>query len=303
MDTTPLTPLSPAPTVGLVLETDDQHTGWAILRSTASGVTVTRGIEPGGINRDTRRKLTLAAVDEAVALGFAEEQIVDLMIYNAPARNELTNLGQMFSLVHVTQRESIDFDHDTYQQVRANLTEDVSARSTGSAATAPRKLMVAASDGGYHAHFGGGAYGWVRDDGKFGYGTARGVDSALEAELHGLLNLVKHTPAGSNLLVLVDSRAAIDVVNLEGVTSRGAEVSGKAFALVERIVWFRANRVDFRLEWVKGHDGHPLNDGADRLARLSRQSTDFGTPQSTVRTIAQAIVDDALAGRSLALAS
>ena len=261
------------------------------------------GSEPGRLTGELRRKLTLTAIDAAMDLAISEEQIVDLIIYHPSTRNELTNHGQMFGLVSVAQRESINFDHDTYQHIRQDLRSTLAQLTGDTIVSAPRTLLTAASDGGYHAQYGGGGYGWIRDDGKYGYGKAHGATTALEAELSAMLNLVKHAPTTRDLLVLVDSRNAIDVVNFEGVTSRGADISSRALSLVERIVWFRVNRVNFQLQWVKGHNGHPLNDAADRLARLSRQSTDFGTPPATVRLIARGIADDVRGAGHLALAS
>lgn len=300
MHTPHLTSLSPAPTIGLVIETDTNTVAWALIRSTASDVTVEYGVESGRASLPLRQRLTLAAIDQAMELATTEQQIVDLIIYHPSTRNELSSQGTLFGLVHVAQRESIDFHHDTHQTIRQTLLNTISAVSIP---VTPRRLITAASDGGYHAQYGGGGYGWIRDDGVYGYGAARGVSSALEAELHALLNLVKHAPARSTLLIHVDSRSAIDVVNFEGQTSRGADISGKAQTLVERILWFKEHKTPFTLHWVKGHNGHPLNDAADRLARLSRQSTDFGTPRDAVRAIAQGIADDVRDVGHLALAS
>jgi ribonuclease HI len=294
MEAPPLISLSPVPTVALIFESDEVHTGWAIISSTAAEVTAVRGVDVGRANLGFRQRLTLQAVEVGMKLSAQSQQVVDLLVYSRSARNELLSLGEMFGLVQVARGDAIDFEHETFLRVVDELAADVK-ETTGPVVPAPlAPRIVAATDGGYHENYGGGSYGWISADGRFSFGQAHQSSSALASELHALLHLLRRTHAGTRLTVLVDSRSAINAVDLNGCVQHLSHLTSHCQRLVDLIVWQREHRVDFVLEWVKGHVGHPLNDAADRLARLARQSKVFGTPTPAVDLIAKRIATDAL---------
>ena len=95
-------------------------------------------------------------------------------------------------------------------------------------------------------------------------------------ELTALLALLRATAAagraGERLLVLADSQYVIDSVTkwMPGWKRRGwRKADGKAVlnADLMRALDEAMQGRDVSFQWVKGHDGHPLNEAADERAR------------------------------------
>lgn len=283
-----LPPLSKHPTVGLVMEASDTKTAWAIIRSSPeAGSTVELHTESERLDADGRRKLMMASVDAAVEFAADHGGTVDLAVYHSGARNELLELGGVFGPVFVLARSAIAFDNPAYLHV-----VDEAHTSIGKFPAHAPGHVTAATDGAYHRRYGGGAFGWVSSDGRHWYGSSN-ARSSLEAELHAVLNLITATRTGSTLHVLLDSRDAIEAIGTGVVTRRKRSLPSTTLALLHHIGQHQ-QRVTLTLEWVKGHNGHPLNDAADRLARLARQSVIYSTPREVSARIALDIVEDAL---------
>jgi len=109
-------------------------------------------------------------------------------------------------------------------------------------------------------------------------------------ELTALLALLRATAdaglAGDELLVLADSQYVIDSVTkwMPGWVRRGWRKSdGKPVLNVDLMQALDAALAGrhVRFQWVKGHDGHPMNEAADELARGAATAYQSGrTPSS-----------------------
>ncbi|KQQ09755.1 hypothetical protein [Rathayibacter sp. Leaf296] len=93
--------------------------------------------------------------------------------------------------------------------------------------------------------------------------------------------------------LLIDSRQALDAVAL---VLDSAPQRRERSDLIERrlssISGASANR-EVTVEWERGHNGHPLNDAADRIAVLVRRSAAWATGVATSADLATSIAQGA----------
>jgi len=94
------------------------------------------------------------------------------------------------------------------------------------------------------------------------------------------------------LHILTDSQSALQYL---GVThpDRPLPRDGEATAVADRIRHSLVGR-EVRFSWVRGHNGHLLNETADRLAVAARRAYEAGIPTETRRAIAEQIVEPLL---------
>ena len=75
-------------------------------------------------------------------------------------------------------------------------------------------------------------------------------------EMLAIISAVASVPKGSSIVVLTDSQYSIRAFTYGGSKNQD---------LIELFDKYRADR-DVRLEWVRGHDGTPLNEWCDHWA-------------------------------------
>ncbi|WP_329125686.1 ribonuclease HI [Streptomyces sp. NBC_01465] len=167
-------------------------------------------------------------------------------------------------------------------------------------ATEQRPSLTAASDGSHAQHTRDGGWAWLDENGAYGFGPAVCTEP-LEAELFGIQELLRAAPRTHDLTVLCDSRAAIHLVDSlrperpggpwRAPSPRSARVHGTLIVIRQELTV----RPPVTLRWVRGHDGHPLNEGADRLALHARRTATGGVPAATARATAAAIAAESVA--------
>lgn len=135
---------------------------------------------------------------------------------------------------------------------------------------------------------------WATEDGRFNaQATARGPRCALTAELHAIHLALKAFPYGQSLRLLVDSRSAIKVVE-EARNGRVANaVTGHTYHLATALTALLHDH-DVSVSWVKGHNGHPLNETADRLAVAARRGLELQQPEIARDLVFSNIVNELL---------
>jgi ribonuclease HI len=128
----------------------------------------------------------------------------------------------------------------------------------------------------------------VGEDGRHAVRYLPGTSNVLVAELEAI-ELALATYPGRDLHIRSDSLNAVTAVHrvAAGLPSR---CSGKAARTVARIL-AKASGRKLVLLWTPGHCGDPLNEAADRLARMARRSQ-LSVPQSSLELIAAGITTD-----------
>lgn len=94
--------------------------------------------------------------------------------------------------------------------------------------------------------------------------------------------------------MLTDSKAALDL--LERARTDEALFGEDTDSVHEcRRILGSARGIDIRFKWVRGHDGHPLNEIADRLAVLARRNREMGIDDVTGHRMVAGVREDAKA--------
>ena len=160
--------------------------------------------------------------------------------------------------------------------IRAQAVEAMAVHRAG-----PLQPLVVATDGSAHRGFIG--WGWLAGDGQHGFGrhvpNARIRDPhslVVLSELQAIAEAVRALPRRT-LTIRSDSRVALAQIQdwLRGETSmpKGYETEHRAeLAGLIRMhddLCRESERLSF--EWVRGHVGEALNEGADSLAKLARR--------------------------------
>lgn len=159
-----------------------------------------------------------------------------------------------------------------------NPVEPVVAPSAGS--------LVVATDGS--ATRGRVGWGWLAEDGRHGYGTARPSVRQCARRRHPVLAELRAISAAiaslphRHLVIRTDCRHAISLVEewiLRGDRLPDGYVATHHTAVKRGgLVWMqeqvRKERPRLDIGWVRGHAGDPLNEGADSLAKLARRGAE-----------------------------
>lgn len=128
-------------------------------------------------------------------------------------------------------------------------------------------------------------------------GSGRDPERALQAELRAMANAMQVVSPEHPVTILSDAREALDLMALwkDGydVMPGGyntARAGGKESTLgkLARRAGEYPERITLR--WVPGHSGHPLNEGADALAKMARAWSIGRLDKETVAADARRVV-------------
>lgn len=164
--------------------------------------------------------------------------------------------------------------------------------------------LTCATDGsaGYARHPAA-SFGWVTESGESGWGIVCGAASARAAEFAAVTDLLTQMPPARPLRVLIDCREVLDIVraahhSVSVGTARahgaaGLRVSAWNERYVTRLMALLPGR-DVEFVKVRGHDGHPLNECADRLSRYARRTHQMGVSDAVAKPVFERIVAEGM---------
>jgi ribonuclease HI len=227
---------------------------------------------------------------------------ISLHVYSSGVRQELFELGNMFSNIYIPPRSAMthetEWSRPCISACRELLGfEDLLGKAEDGEESSPtgrrREYVTIGTDGSVcRGRGGGGSYGWIADDGSYGMGPVDTLD-ILVAEISAITAALHHIPLRKHVRILTDSKPAIRHIersahDLSQVgNNRGAT---KALRLLHARMELHAG---VQIIWVRSHSGVILNEGADRLARMARQTKD-GVPAEKRAEIAQNIAADVI---------
>lgn len=134
------------------------------------------------------------------------------------------------------------------------------------------KQITVATDGACTGNPGPAGWAWVIDDTRWQAGSL-GAGTNNIAELEAIRRVLTAAPDHTPLRILTDSEYALNAITkwARGWARAGWRTKSgqpvKNRARIEAITTTIANRAGtVNIEWVRGHNGHPLNEAADQLA-------------------------------------
>ncbi|WP_433673859.1 ribonuclease HI [Microbacterium gorillae] len=151
------------------------------------------------------------------------------------------------------------------------------------------RTLYGASDGSMHPVYGNPAYAWVTEHGRFGIGQTKrnSRGDVLTAELTAIVEFAKNVPFDTfgKAVLFVDSLRAIEMFrDRDPRLWRLPDPRG----VMLTIALLSSRRLE--LVWVRSHNGHPLNDLADRLALMRHRAIRMRLDQKTIHANAQGII-------------
>lgn len=135
--------------------------------------------------------------------------------------------------------------------------------------TTPDGRIIVATDGSANPNPGPAGWAWYASDTCWAAGAAKNSTNN-RAELAAVLNLLRHTAgAGTRLHILLDSKYVLGIMQGNNASKNTDLVATLRQAM---------NGRDFTTEWVKGHAGHHLNEGADTACGNASAAARNGAP-------------------------
>lgn len=268
--------------------------------ATAWGLSSNEGHSLGGVVAAdaASAQAFLAGFEAMLAEPSMSHRAIDLYCAHQELAAMLTEMGAAFPLVHV-----VPFTETTPVGVLARAARKSAAAALDLAGhgviiasestdvdTGEREYAATDGSVGFRRGQNLSGWGWLTSSGRYDNGTHPGGD-ILSAELVAIHRLLKSTPVTRPLTVLVDSQAALGVIEAlrSEDPSRAPVPAGHDMKRILGRIADRCAQRDVTFEWVRGHSGHPLNDGADRLAVQARRGAQCGVPKETSREVAQRI--------------
>lgn len=157
------------------------------------------------------------------------------------------------------------------------------------------------------------SWAFLATNGAWGLGTAIvpgsivGDQRALQAELRAIAAALQVITPQHPVLLLCDSNDALGFLTLwragHEVMPGGYNLErsgGRESTLARLARRIRESGDEIRWDWVRGHAGHPLNEGADKLAKMSRAWAAGQIDKTAVSTAAPHLVLAALQGHAAA---
>ncbi|WIB65371.1 RNase H family protein [Curtobacterium sp. MCBD17_040] len=143
---------------------------------------------------------------------------------------------------------------------------------TSASQTTPDGRIIVATDGSANPNPGPAGWAWYVSASCWAAGGARNSTNN-RAELAAVLNLLRATAGtGARLHILIDSKYVLGIMggnnaskNTDLVATLRAEMTGR----------------DITTEWVKGHRGNTLNEGADQRCGDASAAARRGTAVPT----------------------
>ncbi|EME19570.1 ribonuclease HI [Rhodococcus triatomae] len=259
-----------------------------------AGVAVTDGnslhtqvLVRAGADSDSRQAVVLDAFETVYRQAMTASEPVTLHVNDAEVRARLRVAGDSFPAVHIV---------DTARgRVPALLQVAGTAISTHLAELTPRRGRAAtpqteatvATDASKCTGRPGVGVACVRSDGAHRQKVLPDVRSVLHGELLAI-ELAVASFANRPLHVLSDSKGALACLGGDHPNL------GDVATTVERIRQLARGRA-VRYSWVRGHDGHPLNETAHRLAVAARRGHEADIPSETRNALADNIVANLVA--------
>lgn len=153
----------------------------------------------------------------------------------------------------------------------------------------PTTPLTVGVDGSYKLITGAGrirkpmSWAYLTTDGRYGLGTSTvpgkivGYQRPTQAELRAIWWALVHTPRSHPVRIVTDSLDAVELMAAwrdgemlmpEGYTTERS--SGREATLVQLAKLVHEDGDRITVEKVRSHTGHPLNEGADALAKMAR---------------------------------
>ena len=270
------------PIVALVTHASAHDTcGWVLLASDDTGTeTIDTGVGTTG------KALNLALAE--MTLIQAEQRRALIRTWRPQLNAAVVDAG---GEDYLDVPANIRIDDTAYIDALALAAELADERAekrgaSGYAKTDTGPLVIAVD--GSRSRAGRGGWAWISEGGRWGSGDGE-FTSPLHTEVTAISAALHSNITERPVLILCDSRDAIAQVRRALAGERPSGTVSNSVARVLGIIARNHGNRDIALEWVKGHNGHHLNDRADRIARLTRRSGGLGSPE--ILQLAESIAD------------
>lgn len=269
------------PVIALVTHASKHHTcGFVLLSSDETGAEILES----GVGT-TGKAFNIALAEKALI--HAEQRRSLIRTWRPQLNAAVAEIG---AEAYLDVPTNIRIDDVAYTQALALAAELAGERSDKRDASgyAPVEAPLTVAVDGSRSRNGRGGWAWISEDGQWGSGDGE-FTSPLHAEVTAISAALHANAHVQEMVILCDSRDAItQVTHALAAEPVSATVRNSVARVLATITRNHAGR-SIRLEWVKGHNGHPLNDRADRLAVLTRRSGGLRTAED--QQLARRIAD------------